>query len=172
MATLTKLYGANITATQVELDEIENRQVKRDYLLEGQVYGGTNATTKGTWKADKVQIVVNKNNEITKRLVWAVVFVPENTNQPVCDLTKSFLLNSGRYDKHDVHIKAVGTIREWADKNIISGILEKEWCGKLATELNTRGLCVVNTEYQANRKDGGSFTATLQQPYFADTFGK
>ena len=172
MATLVKLYGKDIQANQVELDEIENRQVKRDYLLPENVYGGATATIKGSWKADKVQIVVNKNNEITKRLVWAVVFVPEGETQPVCDLTKSFLLNSGRYDKHDNHIKAVGTVREWADKNIISGVLEKEWCGKLATELNTRGLCVVNTEYQANRKDGGSFTATLQNPYFADTFGK
>jgi hypothetical protein len=174
MATLTKVYG-NLEAqgfTKVEIDAVEDNSVKRDYLLPNNIYGGNNATVKGTWKADKVGIIVNKNNEIKRKIVWAVCFVPEGAKESVCDLTKSFLLSTGRYDADNNHIAPKGDIRQWADTHIINGKLDKEWCGELSTLLNTRGLCVVNTEYRANRKDGGSFTATLQQPYFADTFGK
>ena len=174
MATLVKVLN-NLEAqgfSKAEIDELDNRQVKREFFLEGQIYGGNLATIKGAWKAEKIGIIINKDNTLTRKLAWAVVFTPEGTNTPVADLTKSYLLSKGRYDKNDNFVAPKGDIRQWADRNIIAGILEKEWCNKLATELNTRGLCVTNTEYQCGRKDGGSFTATLQNPYFADTFGK
>ena len=174
MATLTKVFTKSAIQgfTQEELDAIENASVKRGYFLENQIYGGNNATVKGMWKADKIGIVINKDNEITKRVVWAVVFTPEGADTPVADLTKSFLLNNGRYDKNDNYIAAKGDVRAWANANIISGKLDKEWANELASILNNRGLCMVNEQYQCGRKDGGSFTAVIQQPYFADTFGK
>lgn len=173
MATITKIFDNKIDQKrQAELDAMENASVNRAYFLEKQIYGGNNATVKGTWKAAIIKIVINKDNEITEKRVWAVGFMPEGTDKPIADLTKSFLLNRGRYDKNDNHITAKGDVRQWADKNIIHGILEKEWCVALAVELNNRGLCMVNEHYQCGRKDGGSFTAVIQHPYFADTFGK
>ena len=174
MATLTKVLSDLTTNgfTQAELDAVENASVKRDYFVEGQVYGGATATTKGTWAPAKIRIVVNKNNELTRKIVWACVFTPDGAKAPVADLTKSFLLSSGRYDKHDNHIAPKGDVRTWGNNNIIHGKLDKEWANELATLLNSRGLRVVVEQYQCGKKDGGSFTATIQHPYFADTFGK
>ena len=94
MATLTKVLN-NLEAngfSRAEIDELDNRQVKREFFLEGQIYGGNLATVKGVWKAEKIGIVINKDNTITRKLAWAVVFTPDGVNTPVADITKSYLL--------------------------------------------------------------------------------
>lgn len=158
--------------SQQELDSFESRTVVRDFLKENTVYGGEKDTQHGVWSAEKVGIVITKGTEVEKRLIWAVCYTLEVEGAKVVQdaLTKSFLLSSGRFDAKGTHIKAVGDVRVWADRNILNGMLEKEWCKKLADELNQRGLILVKETYQQPRKDGGSFPAQIAHPYFADTY--
>lgn len=158
--------------SQQELDEFESRTVVRDFLAENTIYGGEKDTQHGKWSAEKVGIIIKKGEETERRLIWAVCYTLEVDGKPVVQdaLTKSFLLSSGRFDAKGTHIKAVGDVRVWADRNIINGILEKEWCKALADELNKRGLILVKETYQQPRKDGGSFPATIAHPHFADTY--
>lgn len=169
MATLIKLFGNDIKANQVELNELDNRQVKREFFIVNNVYGSPNATDgcEGEWKAEKIQIQITDNNTITNRLTWAVTFIPKGKDKAVDCLTKSFLLSKGRYDADNKHVSAKGSVREWADTNIVSGILEKEWCQKLATLLNEKGLKVEHEDYPCKSKKGNLFTATISHPYFA-----
>ena len=160
---------------QQELDAFDSRTVVRDFLKENTVYGGKDDKIGGEWVAAKVGIVIKDGTEEKKRLIWAVCYAIKKDDKLVVQdaLTKSFLLSNGRFDASGKHIKAVGDVREWADRNIINGILEKEWCEALASELNARGLMMVKETYQQPRKDGsGSFPANINHPYFADTFGK
>lgn len=176
MATLTITRKLNDLANngweQQELDDFDSRRVVRDFLKENTVYGGDQDTMGGKWSAEKIGIIIDDGNEKKKRLIWAVCYSLEVDGNPVVQdaLTKSFLLSSGRFDASGKHIKAVGDVRTWADRNIINGILEKEWCKALAEELNKRGLILVKETYQQPRKDGGSFPAQIAHPHFADTY--
>lgn len=158
--------------SQQELDAFESRAVVRDFLKENTIYGGEKDTQHGKWSAEKVGIIIKKGAETERRLIWAVCYAIEVEGKPVVQdaLTKSFLLSSGRFDANGTHIKAVGDVRTWADRNILNGMLEKEWCKLLADELNKRGLILVKETYQQPRKDGGSFPAQIAHPYFADTY--
>lgn len=158
--------------SQQELDSFESRTVVRDFLKENTIYGGEKDIQHGVWSAEKVGIVITKGTEVEKRLIWAVCYkLKVGENEVVQDaLTKSFLLSSGRFDANGTHIKAAGDVRTWADRNILNGMLEKEWCQALAAELNKRGLVLVKETYQQPRKDGGSFPAQIAHPYFADTY--
>lgn len=158
--------------SQQELDAFESRTVVRDFLREDTVYGGPNDPMQGRWLAEKVGIVIKDGDKTTRRLIWAVCYLLKvGDNEVVQDaLTKSFLLSSGRFDSNGTHIRAVGDVRVWADRHIVNGILEKEWCRALADELNKRGLRLVKEAYQQPRKDGGSFPAHIAHPYFADTY--
>ena len=103
-----------------------------------------------------------------KMVIWSCAYM---VNDQVKEgLTRSFLLSKGRFDHEKNHIEPKGSVREWADRNIIAGTLEKEWCQALADLLNERGLIVEKEEYIAARKDGGVFTAQFTHPYFADTY--
>lgn len=103
-----------------------------------------------------------------KLVIWSCAYVVGD--QVKEGLTRSFLLSKGRFDHEKKHIEPKGSVREWADRHIIAGVLEKEWCQSLADLLNTRGLIVEKQEYIAARKDGGVFTAQFTHPYFADTY--
>lgn len=103
-----------------------------------------------------------------KMIVWSCAYVVGD--QVKEGLTRSFLLSKGRFDSEQQRVEPKGSVREWADRNIIAGTLEKEWCQALADLLNERGLVIEKQDYLAKRKDGGIFTATFAHPYFADTY--
>ena len=163
-----------------ELGELDNREVVRNFFRPATVYGGGKDNV-GKFDARKVGIIIKSKKddgsvEEKKRLVWAVCYVVTTTKgdevvERVLDmLTKSFLLTQGRYNVDNVRIKARGDVREWADLNIVNGVLEAEWCKALADALNQRGLTLVREEYKQPKKDGGWFMAHIDHPYFADTY--
>lgn len=164
-----------------ELGEMDNREVVRNFFRPDTVYGGANDQV-GKFDARKVGIIIKtKKDDGTiderKRLIWAVCYVVTTTQEDgtkterVQDaLTKSFLLSQGRYDVDNNHIKAVGDVREWADLNIVNGILECEWCKALAELLNSRGLVLSRQEYKQPKKDKTWFVAHIDHPFFADTY--
>lgn len=179
MATIERVYNQleQNGWTKQELDDLDQRQVVRDFFREGATYGGANDTFGGRWEYRKIGIIFypdkkNKPQQFEKSLTNAVCYVTgEGDNAVVQDaLTKSFLLARGRFDASNNFVKAEGDVRKWADLNIINGRLDKEWCTALAKELNERGMVLVSKPYQQPKKDGGSFTAYIQQPHFADTF--
>lgn len=179
MATIERVYNQleQNGWTKQELDDLDQRQVVRDFLQEGAIYGGANDTFGGKWAYRKIGIVFypdkkNKPEVFEKSLTNAVCYVTgEGENEVVQDaLTKTFLLAKGRMDSTNTFVKAEGTVREWANLNIINGRYDREWCSMLADELNKRGLVIVNRAYSQAKKDGGAFTAHINQPYFADTF--
>jgi hypothetical protein len=102
-----------------------------------------------------------------KLVVWSCAYIVGD--QVKEGLSRSFLLSKGRFDNEKNHIEPKGSVREWADRNIVAGVLEKEWCQALADLLNARGLVIEKQDYIASKKDGGVFTATFMHPYFADT---
>lgn len=179
MATIERVYNRleeNGWEKQ-DLDALDQRQVVRDFFCEGATYGGKNDTFGGRWEYRKIGIIFypdkkNKPEEFTKSLTNAVCYITgEGENEVVQDaLTKTFLLAKGRMDSTNTFVKAEGTVREWANLNIINGRYDREWCSMLADELNKRGLAIVSKAYSQAKKDGGTFTAYIQQPHFADTF--
>lgn len=101
-----------------------------------------------------------------KMVVWSCAYV---VNDKVQDgLSRSFLLTKGRFDHENKHIAPKGSVREWAQTNILAGVLEKTWCDKLATLLNERGLRFDEENYTMKTKDGRSFVATFLHPNFAE----
>lgn len=183
MATITRVLDRldqNGWSAQ-ELGEMDNREVVRNFFRPDTVYGGANDQV-GKFDARKVGIIIRTKKddgttEEKKRLIWAVCYVVTTTQEDgnkterVQDaLTKSFLLSQGRYDVDNVHIRAKGDVREWADLNIINGTLECEWCKALADALNARGLVLSRQEYKQPKRDGGWFMAHIDHPHFADTY--
>lgn len=177
--------------TQADIDAAENHSVKRDFFLpshitrvngdketlEKRVYGGA-SDSQGRWIADKVGTIIKEEGKPEKRVVaWAVVYeVNEGTAEAPNwvareSLSKSFLLTRSRIDVNGVAIAPKGDVRQWADKNILSGVLDKEWTAKLAEELNRRGLLLTAEEFRLNRKaDGKPFDVPFTHPHFADTY--
>lgn len=177
--------------TQADIDAAENHSVKRDFFLpshitrvngdketlEKRVYGGA-SDSQGRWIADKVGTIIKEEGKPEKRVVaWAVVYeVNEGTAEAPNwvareSLSKSFLLTRSRIDANGVAIAPKGDVRQWADKNILSGVLDKEWTAKLAEELNRRGLLLAAEEFRLNRKaDGKPFDVPFTHPHFADTY--
>lgn len=177
--------------TQADIDAAENHSVKRDFFLpshitrvngdketlEKRVYGGA-SDSQGRWIADKVGTIIKEEGKPEKRVVaWAVVYeVNEGTAEAPNwvareSLSKSFLLTRSRIDVNGVAIAPKGDVRQWADKNILSGVLDKEWTAKLAEELNRRGLLLTAEEFRLARKaDGKPFDVPFTHPHFADTY--
>lgn len=177
--------------TQADIDTAENHSVKRDFFLpshitrvngdketlEKRVYGGA-SDSQGRWIADKVGTIIKEEGKPEKRVVaWAVVYeVNEGTAEAPNwvareSLSKSFLLTRSRIDVNGVAIAPKGDVRQWADKNILSGVLDKEWTAKLAEELNRRGLLLTAEEFRLARKaDGKPFDVPFTHPHFADTY--
>lgn len=166
--------------SEQELGEMDNREVVRNFFRPNTVYG-SEADKVGKFDARKVGIIIKSKKddgttEEKRRLIWAVCYVVTTTKgeevvERIQDaLTKSFLLSQGRYDVDNVHIKPQGDVREWADLNIVNGVLECEWCRALAEALNQRGLVLVREEYKQPKRDGGWFTAHIDHPHFADTY--
>lgn len=176
VSTQKKYYMATITISRKEntniipdFNEYECDTVKRNFFREGLIYGGPKDIAGGTWHARKIEVVFkNECNEEVKRNVWAVAYVI--TDSPRGLLFKSFLLSNGRFDASNNLLKAKGDVRCWADRHIINGILEKEWCVELANELNSRGLIYEVEIYQQPTADGKSYAANFYHPYFADTY--
>lgn len=191
--TIAKAYNELLAQgfTQADIDAADTHSVKRDYflpshitrvsgdkeVLEKRVYGGASDPT-GKWVADKVGILIKEEGKPEKRVVsWAVVY---QTNEGTAEapnwvaresLSKSFLLTRSRIDANGVAIAPKGDVRQWADKNILSGVLDKEWTAKLAEELNRRGLLLTAEEFRLNRKaDGKPFDVPFTHPHFADTY--
>jgi hypothetical protein len=182
MATITRVLDRldqNGWSAQ-ELGEMDNREVVRNFFRADTVYGGANDNV-GKFDARKVGIIIKSKKddgttEEKRRLIWAVCYIVTTTKgeekvERVQDaLTKSFLLSQGRYDVDNNHIKPQGDVREWADLNIVNGVLECEWCKSLAELLNQRGLVLVREEYKQPKREGGWFMAHIDHPHFADTF--
>lgn len=191
--TISKAYNELLAQgfTQADIDAADTHSVKRDFFLpsrvkhvngdeetlEKRVYGGASDPT-GKWVADKVGILIKEEGKPEKRVVsWAVVY---QTNEGTAEapnwvaresLSKSFLLTRSRIDANGVAISPKGDVRQWADKNILSGVLDKEWTAKLAEELNRRGLLLTAEEFRLNRKaDGKPFDVPFVHPHFADTY--
>ena len=177
--------------TQADIDAADTHSVKRDFFLcsritrvngdeeiiEKRVYGGA-TDSNGQWVADKVGTVIKEEGKPEKRVVsWAVVY---QTNEGTAEapnwvaresISKSFLLTRSRIDANGVAVTPKGDVRQWADKNILSGVLDKEWTAKLAEELNRRGLILTAEEFRLNRKtDGKPFDVPFTHPHFADTY--
>jgi hypothetical protein len=163
MATITKKFDSVLTEEkQKQLDEV---RVNRKFFIVGETYG-KEGSVKGEWRACVAEIINNADN--TRKFAWQVGFYIGEEKTPRETLSKSFLLTPGTYDADDVKIDAKGDVRAWADKNIISGKLEKEWCAELATILNEKGLKVEQTEFpRINKETGSRFTAKITHPYFA-----
>lgn len=145
--------------------EADLATVKRQFFTVDTIYGGDG---EGEWKACKVKLTIqekeNGQTKTTYKVVWAVCFI---LNGQILDsLSKSFLLAKSRYDANGNKVPMLGSIREWADKHIVGGVLDKEWTTALAKELNNRGMRLEKDEYLASKKDGGKFTAVVYHPYF------
>lgn len=101
-----------------------------------------------------------------KMIVWSCAYVVGDKVQD--GLSRSFLLTKGRFDHENKHIAPKGSVREWANTNILAGVLEKTWCDKLSSLLNERGLKFEAENYTMKAKDGRSFVATFLHPNFAE----
>lgn len=168
--TITKSFDEKVDSqfTQEMFDEADLATVKRQFFTVDTVYGGE-GDPEGKWIAKKVKLEIQEKEggQVTKttyKVVWAVCYT---INGEVKDaLSKSFLLAKSRYDANGNKVPMLGSIREWADKHIVGGVLDKEWTSALAKELNERGMRIEKGDYQAPKKDGGKFTAIVYHPYF------
>lgn len=155
--------------TQELFDEADLATVKRQFFTVDTVYGSAKDPD-GKWEARKVKLTIQEKDgsgqvvKTTHKVVWAVCYIVEGQVKDA--LSKSFLLAKPRYDAYGNRVPMLGSIREWADKNIVGGILDKEWATALAKTLNEKGMKLEKVDYQAPRKDGGKFTAIVYHPYF------
>lgn len=100
-----------------------------------------------------------------KSIVWQPCYI---IGDKVKDgLSKSFLLKTSTLDANATSVKHDSDIHQWANAHIVDGILEKEWAGKLADELNNRGMKVEFITYNLKRKDGGLWENKLINVHFA-----
>lgn len=153
-------------ATDQQINDADNSSVHREFFTAGKVFGGATDNV-GKWEARKVAFKDSEKNEIVS-VVWAVCYVVEDKSKGC--LTKSFLLSEGRCDADGTCVAPRGDIREWADNEIVDGVLNSEWTAKLAEKLNERGLVMEKDKYQQKKKAGGTFVATYFHPFFADTY--
>lgn len=138
--------------------------VHRDFFVGGKTYGGTDDKV-GKWESRKVAF---KENGKVVSVVYAVCYIV-NDKSKGC-LTKSFLLSEGRCNNNGEIVAPRGDVRQWADINIVDGVLASEWTTQLAELLNQRGLIMEREKYQQAKKVGGAFVASYMHPFFADTY--
>lgn len=148
--------------------EADLATVKRQFFTVDTVYGGE-SDSEGKWEAKRIKLTIQEKEggqtKTTYKVVWAVCYLIDG--QVKDSLSKSFLLAKSRYDANGNKVPMLGSVREWADRNIVGGVLDKEWTTALAKELNERGMHLEKVDYQAPKKDGGKFTAVVYHPYFA-----
>ena len=138
----------------------------RDYFVAGKTYGGAGDKV-GKWEARKIAFRNRETNQIVN-VVWAVCYCIDDKTRGA--LTKSFLLSEGRCEANGDVLSARGDVRQWADENIVDGVLKSEWTAALAAILNDRGLIMEKEKYQQAKTAGGTFVAAYMQPFFADTY--
>jgi hypothetical protein len=138
----------------------------RDYFVAGKTYGGAGDKV-GKWEARKIAFRNRETNQIVN-VVWAVCYCIDDKTKGA--LTKSFLLSEGRCEANGDVLSARGDVRQWADENIVDGVLKSEWTAALAAVLNERGLIMEKEKYQQAKTAGGTFVAAYMQPFFADTY--
>lgn len=138
----------------------------RDYFVAGKTYGGAGDKV-GKWEARKIAFRNRETNQIVN-VVWAVCYCIDDKTKGA--LTKSFLLSEGRCEANGDVLSARGDVRQWADENIVDGVLKSEWTAALAAILNDRGLIMEKEKYQQAKTAGGTFVAAYMQPFFADTY--
>jgi hypothetical protein len=138
----------------------------RDFFVAGKTYGGA-GDKEGKWEARKIAFRNKETNQIVN-VVWAVCYCIDDKTRGA--LTKSFLLSEGRCEANGDVLAARGDVRQWADENIVDGVLKSEWTAALAATLNERGLIMEKEKYQQAKTAGGTFVAAYMQPYFADTY--
>jgi hypothetical protein len=138
----------------------------RDFFVAGKTYGGA-GDKEGKWEARKIAFRNKETNQIVN-VVWAVCYCIDDKTRGA--LTKSFLLSEGRCEANGDVLTARGDVRQWADENIVDGVLKSEWTAALAAILNDRGLIMEKEKYQQAKTAGGTFVAAYMQPYFADTY--
>jgi hypothetical protein len=138
----------------------------RDYFVAGKTYGGAGDKV-GKWEARKIAFRNRETNQIVN-VVWAVCYCIDDKTKGA--LTKSFLLSEGRCEANGDVLAARGDVRQWADENIVDGVLKSEWTAALAAVLNERGLIMAKDKYQQAKTAGGTFVASYMHPYFADTY--
>lgn len=155
---------------------LENETVKREYFVPNFIYGGKNATIPGKFVGKRYKVTIITDGKPEVKFVWGVVFSQfvgkDDKDADIfrdCDsLSQSFLLPKSKFDANNNIVPMLGDIREWANLNITSNKLKSEWTAELATILNERGLKFEVREYQAQAKDGHTFTGTIYDPYFAE----
>jgi hypothetical protein len=160
---LNELTPAN-GVTEEMLANADKASIHRDYFVAGKTYGTTDDKV-GKWESRKVAF---KEGGKVVSVVFAVCYVV-NDKTMGC-LTKSFLLSEGRCNNNGEVVAARGDVRQWADENLVDGVLASEWTKSLAELLNQRGLIMEKEKYQQAKKAGGDFVATYMHPHFADTY--
>ena len=168
--TITKTFDEKVNEqfTAEMFAEADLATVKRQFFTVDTVYGGED-DSEGEWKACKIKLTIQEKEggqiKTTYKVVWAVCYLIDG--QVKDSLSKSFLLAKSRYNANGDKVPMLGSVREWADRNIVGGVLDKEWTSALAKELNEKGMRLEKDEYLASKKDGGKFTAVVYHPYFA-----
>lgn len=124
------------------------------------------ASNGGVLERGKVYEINGENLLLeNKSIVWQPCYI---IGDKVKDgLSKSFLLKTSTLDANAVSVKHDSDIHQWANANIVDGVLEKEWATKLATELNNRGMKVKFITYNLKRKDGTLWENKLINVHFA-----
>lgn len=145
-------------------NDADKASIHRDFFVGGKTYGGADDKV-GKWESRKVAF--KEGNKIVS-VVYAVCYVVADKSKGC--LTKSFLLSEGRCNNNGEVVEARGDVRQWADDNLVDGVLASEWTAQLAELLNQRGLVMEREKYQQAKKAGGAFVATYMHPFFADTY--
>ena len=147
-------------------DNADKASIHREFFVGGKPYGGADDKV-GKWESRKV-VFKNADTKKIVSVVYAVCYVVDGKSKGC--LTKSFLLSEGRCNNNGEVVEARGDVRQWADDNIVDGVLASEWTAQLAELLNQRGLLMEREKYQQAKKVGGAFVATYMHPFFADTY--
>lgn len=142
----------------------DKASIHRDFFVGGKTYGGADDKV-GKWESRKVAF--KEGNKIVS-VVFAVCYVVADKSKGC--LTKSFLLSEGRCNNNGEVVAPRGDVRQWADDNLVDGVLASEWTAQLADLLNQRGLIMEREKYQQAKKAGGAFVATYMHPFFADDY--
>jgi hypothetical protein len=137
--------------TDEQLADINARTISRREFIEGVLYGGDNKTT---WSASIVRLtVINDDNSTEIKFVWQLVYTVND--KMVGSISKSLLLQEGKYSKEGELVEADGSAQKWAKENMLNGMNEKECFEKFAIEANKHGLKFRFKRYPYARKNGG-----------------
>lgn len=137
------------TKTSEEMNDANARFIYRKEFIEGVIYGKGN----GEFKTELVRITIVDGATTTSKEVWQATYYVNGAYKG--SVSKSLLLQDGKYDRKDVFIEADGTAQQWANANFLNGDNEKAAIERFVTEANTRGLKFRFKPYAYGRKNGG-----------------